>query len=80
MFNILKYLISENIKCKIIPRIVAFVVNAEEWYKYDKLSYASTGEKEVTKHNFLMTIFSSLGKMDWNRLESCFCLPEYLTI
>lgn len=80
MFTTLKYLISEDIKCKSIPRTVAFAVDSEEWYQYDKLPYASTREKEVTKQNFLLSIFSSLGGVDWNRFESCFCLPEYLTI
>lgn len=80
MFTILKYLISEDIKCKSITRTVAFVVDSEEWCKYDKLPYASTRGKEVTRHNFLVSILSSLGEVDWNRFESCFCFPEYLAI
>lgn len=80
MFAILKYLISEDIKCKSIPRTVAFVVDSEEWYKYDNLPYDSTMEKEVTKHNLLVSIFSSFGEVCWSRFESCFCFSDYLTI
>lgn len=53
MFAILKYLISEDIKCKSIPRTVAFVVDSEEWYKYDNLPYASTMEKRSKNIIFL---------------------------
>lgn len=51
------------------------MVDSEEWNKYNKLLYASTWERELTKHNFHV----SLGKKGWSRIESCVYLPQYLT-